>query len=194
MYGLPDDFALPSFSSACLLQVAIGQHQVQLSFDGKNRSVSIESRYAVIDPGCGREEFTSMPAGAAKLAALLGARLQDVSGTRDATLMLNFDTGPTSSSSTTALTTRVTRYTTAIGSSSSDHAGRPIGRATSRRLLRTMNKRAVMPPVVRRGAHAAAGIERDGHGRVSRALSRRYSPYRLAAWSRASISGSVRAR
>ena len=50
------------------------------------------------------------------------------------------------------------------------------------------------PPVVRRGAHAAAGIGRDGHGRVSRALSCRYSPYRLAAWSRASISGGVRAR
>ena len=93
MYGLPDDFALPSFSSACLLHVAIGQHQVQLSFDGKNRSVSIESRYAVIDPGCGREEFTSMPAGAAKLAALLGARLEYVSAARDGTLMLNFDTG-----------------------------------------------------------------------------------------------------
>ena len=127
MYGLPDDFALPSFSGARLLEVAIGQHQVQLCFDGDNRSVSIESRYAVIDPGGGREEFTSMPAGAAKLAALLGAHLQDVSGTRDATLMLNFDTGPTSSSSTTALTTRATRYTTAIGSSSSDHAVRPIG-------------------------------------------------------------------
>jgi hypothetical protein len=42
--------------------------------------------------------------------------------------------------------------------------------------------------------HAAAGIERGGHGRVSRALSRRYAPYRLAAWSRASISAGVRAR
>ncbi len=93
MYGLPDDLALPSFSGACLLQVAIGQHQVQLCFDGDNRSVSIESRYAVIAPGCGREEFTSMPAGAAKLAALLGVHLEYVSGTRDGTLMLNFDTG-----------------------------------------------------------------------------------------------------
>ena len=45
-----------------------------------------------------------------------------------------------------------------------------------------------------RGAHAAARTERDGHGRVSRALSRRYWPYRLAAWSRASICGGVRAR
>ena len=37
-------------------------------------------------------------------------------------------------------------------------------------------------------------MEREGHGRVIWGLSRRYSPYRLAAWPRASISADVRAR
>jgi hypothetical protein len=49
VYGLPDDFTLPSFCGARLVQVAVGQHQVQLIFDGNNRSVSIESSYAVVD-------------------------------------------------------------------------------------------------------------------------------------------------
>ena len=93
MYGLPDDFTLPSFSGACLVQVAIGQHQVQLNFDGTNRSVSIESRYAIAEPGRARQEFTDMPAGAAQLAALVGAHLDDVSGASDGTLMLSFATG-----------------------------------------------------------------------------------------------------
>ena len=93
MYGLPDDFTLPSFSGARLVQVAIGQHQVQLNFDGTNRSVSIESRYAIAEPGRARQEFTDMPAGAAQLAALVGAYLDDVSGASDGTLMLSFATG-----------------------------------------------------------------------------------------------------
>ncbi len=95
MYGLPDDFALPSFRGACLVQVAIGQHQIQLNFDGSNRSVCIESRYAVEDPARGREEFTDMPAGAAQLAALLGSHLESVSGTPDGTLKLSFAAGVT---------------------------------------------------------------------------------------------------
>jgi hypothetical protein len=41
----------------------------------------------------GREEFTDMPVGAAQLAALLGAHLDDVSGARDGTLVLSFATG-----------------------------------------------------------------------------------------------------
>ena len=95
VYRLPDDFALPSFRGACLVQIAIGQHQIQLNFDGKNRGVCIESRYAIEDPAHGREEFTTMPGGAAQLAALLGAHLDEVSGTCDGTLKLSFATGIT---------------------------------------------------------------------------------------------------
>ena len=93
--GFQIDFALPSFTGACLAQVAISQHQVQLNFDGDNRSISIESRYAVEAPGRGREEFAILPAGAAQLAALLGAHLDDVSGVRDGTLKLSFVAGTT---------------------------------------------------------------------------------------------------
>jgi hypothetical protein len=93
VYGLPDDFTLPSFSGACLVQVAIGRYQVQLNFDGINRSVSVESRYAITEPGRARQEFTDMPAGAAQLAALLGAHLAGVSGAADGTLTLSFATG-----------------------------------------------------------------------------------------------------
>ncbi len=95
MYGLPDDFAVPSFHGARLVQVTIGQHQIQLNFDGNNRGVCIESRYAVEDPARGREEFTTMPGGAAQLAALLGAHLDDVSGACDGTLTLSFASGIT---------------------------------------------------------------------------------------------------
>jgi Family of unknown function (DUF6188) len=95
VYGLPDDFALPSFSGASLIQIAIGQHQVQLNFDGNNRSISIESRYAVEAPGRSREVFTGMPAGAAQLAALLGDQVDDVTGAPDGTLKLIFTTGAT---------------------------------------------------------------------------------------------------
>jgi Family of unknown function (DUF6188) len=95
VYGLPDDFALPSFRGARLVQIAIGQHQVQLNFDGDSRSVCIESKYTLEDPTRGREEFTDMPGGAAQLAALLGTHLDDVSGTRDGTLKLSFATGIT---------------------------------------------------------------------------------------------------
>lgn len=54
MYGLPDDFALPSFRGPRLVQVAIGQHQRQLDFAGDNRSVCIESSYSV-------EDFSARP-------------------------------------------------------------------------------------------------------------------------------------
>lgn len=54
-----------------LIQVAIGQYQVQLIFDD-SRAVSIGSRYAVLDPDGQAEEFTDMPAGASRLVSLLG--------------------------------------------------------------------------------------------------------------------------
>lgn len=92
MYGLPEHFTLVSFRDATLVQVRMGQHQVQLWFDGNNRGVAIESRYAVQSPSGEIEEFTDMPAGAAALAALLGARLEHAAGTRDGTLTLSFAT------------------------------------------------------------------------------------------------------
>jgi hypothetical protein len=93
MYGLPDNFTLMSFHDATLLQVSIGQHQVSLLFDGDNRGVSIESRYAVQGTAGEPEEFTAAAAGAAALAAILGAQLEHVAGTPDGTLTLSFSTG-----------------------------------------------------------------------------------------------------
>jgi hypothetical protein len=72
MYGLPENFSLTSFHGAMLISVQLGQHQVNLEFDGHNRGLSIESRYAVVAPGGEAEQFTEAPAGAAALAALLG--------------------------------------------------------------------------------------------------------------------------
>lgn len=94
VYGLPDNFALDSFREATLIQVCIGQHQVQLRFDG-HRAVSIETRYTVQDPSGEQQEFVDVPAGAAALAALLGRRVDRVTGTTDGTLTLTFVTGAT---------------------------------------------------------------------------------------------------
>jgi hypothetical protein len=68
--------------------------------------------------------------------------------------------------------------------------GPPCGRRPVPRAGRDRNRRPNAGV-----ATGAVGVgDMDGYGRVSRALSRRYSPYRPAAWSRASISGRVRAR
>jgi len=92
MYGIPDNFCLSSFREATLISVQLGQFQVNLRFDGHNRGVSIQSRYALVAPGGEAEEFTAAPAGAAALAALLGAQLENVAGTADGTLTLTFAT------------------------------------------------------------------------------------------------------
>jgi hypothetical protein len=93
MYGLPDNFSLPSFRDATLISVQIGQYQVQLGFDGNNRGVSIESRYTVVATNGEAEDFHDAPAGAAALAALLGERLETIAGNPDGRLTLTFTTG-----------------------------------------------------------------------------------------------------
>ncbi len=80
MYGLSDNFSLTSVRDTTLIQVQIGHYQVQLGFDGNDRSVSIESRYIVVAPRGEAEELTDAPVGAAALAALLGAHLEDYRG------------------------------------------------------------------------------------------------------------------
>lgn len=92
MYGLPDNFALDSFREATLIQVCLGQYQVQLRFD-QNRGVSIETRYTVHDASGEQQEFVDVTDGAAALAALLGSRIDRATGTTDGTLTLMFVTG-----------------------------------------------------------------------------------------------------
>jgi hypothetical protein len=93
VYGLPDGFCLPSFTGATLTGVQATRHQMQLRFDGNNRGISIEGRFAVHLPGGDPTEFTDHEAGGTVLAALTGTRLQCATGTTDGTLTLVFGTG-----------------------------------------------------------------------------------------------------
>jgi hypothetical protein len=93
VYGLPDGFSQPSFQDATLIGAEATQYQLHLRFDGHNRGVAIESRFAVLAPGGQAAEFTDPPAGAAALTAFIGARLQHAAGSPDGTLTLTFATG-----------------------------------------------------------------------------------------------------
>lgn len=97
MHGLPDDTDLSSFAGSELIQVAFGEHQVQLAFHAASHEqlkISIESEYAVSANGS-KQRFDRATAGAAPLLSLLGASVTSAAGQADSTVVVTFADGRT---------------------------------------------------------------------------------------------------
>lgn len=95
MHGLPADIDLSPFAASELIQVAFGEHQVQLAFVGDDVArlvVAVESSYRVT-AGEHSRRFGTATGGAVELLSLLGGSVASAAGEADGTLVLTFTDG-----------------------------------------------------------------------------------------------------
>ena len=88
MYGIPSDFPHDLLKGAALIQVCVGEHQLQLNFDG-GQNVSIESCLR-IDGGEKLSDFTQA---ATSICRFLGYQVEESSAPDTKTLKLRFSRG-----------------------------------------------------------------------------------------------------
>lgn len=89
MYGIPDNFPFHKLVGATLIQVCVGEHQLQLHFDGEQR-ISVESALRLNDAGDKISEFIEA---STPVCRFLGAAILEATAPDKLTLRLVFTRG-----------------------------------------------------------------------------------------------------